>query len=283
MQSTLFAPPRRPVMRYHGGKFRIRNWVIAEFPEHDIYVEPFGGAASCLFAKPRVHCEVYNDLDSQIVNVFRVLRDNRRARRLRRLLDLTPYSRQEFTDSYEETSDVVENARRTILRWFFGFSSASATKGHKTGFRPNSPRSRVTSAQDWASYTDQVQSFTTRLRGVCIEATNAVDVIRQYDSPSTLFYVDPPYPMGTRYEGAGSHSCYRHDATSADHRFIAALLHSIKGMAIVSSYPSQEYDQLYAGFRRLEKRSQASSQKSSSPRVEVLFISPAADARRDMR
>lgn len=115
--------PRRPVLRYHGGKWRLAPWICAHFPAHRLYVEPFGGAASVLLRKPRSYGEIYNDLDGEIVNVFRVLRDNGHA--LRAALELTPFAREEFAESYMPHSDPIEQARRTIVRSFQGFGSAA--------------------------------------------------------------------------------------------------------------------------------------------------------------
>src|SRR3990167_11343170 len=105
--------PTRPVMRYHGGKWRLAPWVIEHFPEHRVYTEAFGGGASVLMRKPRSYAEVYNDLDGEIVNVFRVLRDPSQARELERLLRLTPFARSEFETSYITDGDPLEQARRT--------------------------------------------------------------------------------------------------------------------------------------------------------------------------
>lgn len=102
----------RPALRYLGGKWMLAPWIIQHFPPHQIYVEPFGGAASVLLRKPRVHAEIYNDLDGDVVNLFRVLRDPQAAADLIDRIALTPYSRAEFVASYEPTAEPVEWARR---------------------------------------------------------------------------------------------------------------------------------------------------------------------------
>ena len=109
----------RPVLRYHGAKFRIRDFVISYFPSHRSYIEPYGGGASILLSKPRAHHEVYNDLDDDIVNLFRVLRAPDQASQLIQLLNLTPYARYEFNLAYSgDAGCPVEQARRTIVRSF---------------------------------------------------------------------------------------------------------------------------------------------------------------------
>ena len=119
---------RRPVLRYHGGKWKIAPWIISHFPEHDVYVEPFGGGASVLMRKTPVRTEIYNDLDGDIVNLFQVLRSPESASELSRQLALTPYARKEFDAAYTATSDSLERARRTIIRAFMGQGSNAATR-----------------------------------------------------------------------------------------------------------------------------------------------------------
>ncbi|MDC8992353.1 DNA adenine methylase, partial [Pseudomonas aeruginosa] len=96
-----------PVIRYHGGKFRLAPWVIRHFPPHTCYVESFGGAAGVLMQKERAYAEVYNDLDGDIVNLFRVLQLEETREQLTRLLVLTPYARGEFDRAWEPTADPV--------------------------------------------------------------------------------------------------------------------------------------------------------------------------------
>src|SRR4051812_49100283 len=109
----------RPVLRYFGGKWKLAPWIISQFPPHRIYVEPFGGGASVLLRKDRSYGEIYNDLDTEVVNVFRVLQ--RHPRRLKRMLEVTPFARDEWELAYVRVKDPVERARRAIIRSFMGF------------------------------------------------------------------------------------------------------------------------------------------------------------------
>src|SRR5581483_7877961 len=105
---------------------RLAEWIISHFPPHRVYVEPFGGAASVLMCKPRSFAEIYNDRWSVVVNVFRVLRDPDTAAALERRLRLTPFAREEFEAPWpSDDADPIERARRSILRSFAGFASAS--------------------------------------------------------------------------------------------------------------------------------------------------------------
>lgn len=99
--------PDRPVLRWHGGKWLLAPWIISHFPAHNVYVEPFGGAGSVLMRKERSYAEVWNDLDGDVVNLFRVLRTSD-ADRLVALCRLTPFSREGFEESYAETPDDIE-------------------------------------------------------------------------------------------------------------------------------------------------------------------------------
>ena len=265
--------PKRPIMRYHGGKWRLAKWILSHFPEHRIYVELFGGAASVLLQKERCYSEVYNDLDREVVNLFRVLRDKSMAKKLKSLLALTPYAKDEFTLSYEPVNDPVEQARRTVFRSFSGFGSGAAC-GHKTGFRACSNRSNTPPAHDWRNYPGTLQHTVERLRGVVVENKPALDVIKQHDSAETLFYADPPYPHSTRMRNAGYSGVYRHEMSDQDHQDLAERLHKVDGFVVVSGYPCDLYDQiLYPTWTRVERDARADC---ALERTEVLWINPAA-------
>lgn len=265
--------PRRPVLRYHGGKWLLAPWIISHFPAHRVYVEPFGGAASVLMRKPRASLvEVYNELDAEIVNVFRVLRDPVAGPALREMLALTPFAHVEFAESYTPHPDPVEQARRTLVRSFMGFGSDSAS-GAQTGFRANGNRQSRHPAGDWTNYGPAIAAFIERLQGVVVENRDALDCIRQHDAPTTLYYVDPPYVGTTRSRhsrrtGKG----YRHEMTDEQHQELAALLHECSGMVALSGYGSPLYESLYGDWERVERKTHADG---GLDRVEVLWLNPA--------
>ncbi len=274
--------PTRPVLRYHGGKWLLADWIIGQFPPHRIYVEPFGGAASVLLQKPRVYSEVYNDLDGEVVNLFRVLRESETARRLQEAVRLTPFAREEFLAAYEPADDPVERARRIVVRGFMGFGSASANRDHKTGFRAQASRSGTTPARDWLNWPEAVPAIVERLRGVTIESRPATEVIRQQDHPDALFYVDPPYPFSTRAlpRGAVQPFCYRHEMSDDDHRALAEVLRSVRGAVVLSGYPCDLYDaELYPDWRRVDRPAMADGARD---RTEVLWFSPGTRRREAM-
>lgn len=260
--------PTRPIVRYHGGKWKLAPWIIGNFPPHRIYVEPFGGGGSVLLRKPRSYAEIYNDLDGEMVNLFRMVRD--RSLELRRALELTLFSRDEFLDSYEPTKDLIEQARRTVVRSFMGFGSAAAS-GNKTGFRSNATRSGTTPAHDWVNFPSALVAVCERLLGVTIENKDAIEVMRTHDGAETLHYVDPPYVPSTRHEG--NPYCkkgYRFEMVDADHRALAAVLNELKGAVIVSGYPSPLYNELFEGWERLENNGAYAD--GAKNRTEVLWM-----------
>jgi len=271
--------PTRPVLRWHGGKWLLAPWIIAHFPPHRVYVEPFGGAASVLLRKPRAYAEIYNDLDDDVVTLFRVLQDPRGGGELMRRLELTPFARAEFEIGWDETDDLVERSRRLIIRAFMGFGSnahSSLGRGHKTtGFRANSSRSGTTPAEDWANYPDALAGIVERFRGVVVEHRHAQRVMAAHDGPETLHYVDPPYMQDTRSPANkydGKYRMYRHELNDADHAALLSFLGTLNGMVVLSGYPHPLYDESLPGWTRVEREALADGAR---PRIEVLWINPA--------
>jgi DNA adenine methylase len=264
-----------PLIRYHGGKYRLAHWIIAQMPNHTCYTEVFGGAAGVLLQKPRAYAEVYNDLDGDIVNLFKVLRDADLRNELIEQLVLTPYAREEFMNAWSVATTVVEKARRTIIRAQMGFGSAGATKGI-TGFRIDTKRQYGTAQSLWVDYPEHLGFIGQRLSGVLIENRPAVQVLKDHDAISTLHYVDPPYVHDTRYSGAKSGRIYRHEMDDKDHLDLLNTLLELEGMVMLSGYPSDLYDDTLNGWKRLDTKARISSGRGTDTRTECLWINPAA-------
>lgn len=268
--------PTRPVLRWHGGKWLLAPWIISHFPKHRVYCEPFGGAGSVLLRKARVYAEVWNDLDQDAVNLFKVLR-SKRAQEFKTLLELTPFARAEFELAYQKTGDPVEKARRLVIRSFMGFGSDGCNQARPTGFRANSNRSGTTPAHDWANFSAALDAVIDRLKGVIIESRDGVKVMAQHDSAETLHYCDPPYLHATRKPARNSlGKNYTHEMSAAEHERLLKFLPELTGMVILSGYPSKLYDAALAGWHRVERKAHADGARA---RIEVLWINKAAAAR----
>lgn len=260
------AAPKRPLVRYHGGKWKLASWILRHLPAHRVYVEPFGGGGSVLLQKARSYAEIYNDLDGEIVNLFRVARDQGEA--LASALELTPFARAEFAQAYEAHADPLEQARRTVIRSFMGFGSAGAS-GQSTGFRSNSNRSGTTPAHDWMNYPAHLRAVVQRLRGVVIEHRDAAEVMQRHDCDEALHYVDPPYVHSTRALRTRAPS-YRHELTDQQHRELAEVLAGLRGLVVVSGYRCELYDELFDGWQRIDAAAHADGARD---RVESLWLS----------
>jgi DNA adenine methylase len=272
--------PTRPILRWHGGKWLLAPWIIAQFPAHRIYVEPFGGAWSVGFRKPRATAEVWNDLDGELVNLFAVMRDPAGASLLIDHLRLTPFARDEFHAAYEASNCPVERARRLIVRAFMGHGSDGASGMYRTGFRANSNRSGSPPAMDWTNLPDSLKQAVERLRGVVIENRPALQVMTTHDGPATLHYVDPPYLRETRSRAnrrTDNGGVYRHELTDQDHAELLQALCSLRGMVVLSGYPSQIYDDALRGWTRIDRAAMADG---ALPRTECLWLNPACAVRR---
>ncbi len=262
--------PSRPILRWHGGKWRLAPWVIAHFPPHTVYVEPFGGAASVLLRKQPAISEIWNDLDDAVVGLFRVLRE--RPRDLAEALALTPFARAEYRTLYEPTSDPVEAARRLIGRSFMGQSSKGALRRSGFDSRVN-PDGYVGRLGSLRGLPEQISLIADRFSRVLIEHTDASVLMRRHDRVDALFFVDPPYLPQTRH---AAH--YNHELTRDGHAALLTLLRELKGMVVLAGYPSRLYDDALGDWRRVSVKAFADGARE---RTEVLWINPACAAALD--
>ena len=257
--------PKRPALRYYGGKWRLAPWIISHFPEHQNYVEPCGGAASVLLQKPRSPLETYNDLDGNVVNFFRVLRDQ--PDELIRKIRLTPWARAEYELSLEPCEDEVERARRFFVASWMSMQGGHHSKTSKT-WRVATFYC-VTGSSNWVGIEGILESCAERLRLVQTENRDAQDVIQRYDNADALIYFDPPYLPETRSQA----DIYRLEVSRSFHQECAELLKLCAGYVVVSGYACPLYTELYEdhGWHRVDKEAQTNS---GGKRIESLWLSP---------
>ncbi|MGC1305234.1 MAG: DNA adenine methylase [Caulobacteraceae bacterium] len=266
----------RPAIRYLGGKFRLARRILPHFPPHRTYVEPFGGAGSVLAQKPRAYAEIYNDLDGELINLFRVLRDPVQSVELVRLVGLTPFARIEFEDAYVLSSDPVERARRLIVRASMGHGNIAARIDRTTGFRRDARRSSTIPAHDWMNLPPALAVFAERMRGVVIESRPASELIAHFDGPDTLIYADPPYVHSTRSEKRtrlAPSSGYVHEMSDEEHVALLEQLRDVQGGVVLSGYAHPIYDERLSDWKRVEIVTHADGAR---PRIEVLWINGVA-------
>jgi len=224
---------RRPVLAYYGSKWRLAPKIISLMPPHKRYVEVFGGSATVLLRKQKVQFEVYNDNYGEVVNFFRCLRDHHDE--LIRVLTLTPYSRKEYEiakNNNGKSVDAIERARR-----FYILSWQGRTSGGK---------SRYTGWKRWMGtgghfppICEELYTVADRLSRVLIEDLDFADVISDYDSSDTMFYVDPPY-LG--------HSYATQKGTEEFHLRLAESLVMCEGYVVLSAFESILYDDIYGSM-----------------------------------
>jgi len=272
----------RPALRYHGAKFRLADWLLQFFPPHECYVEPFGGAAGVLLQKPRSYAEVYNDLDADVVNFFRVLRDPESRANLVEACVMTPYARADFDEAWKPSADPVERARRLAIRAQMGFGSCGATKG-STGFRIDTKREYGTAQQIWALYPSAIAIAGQRIAGVLVENREAMEVMQQHDGTQTLHFVDPPYLHGTRVMQAGKAGYYRHEMTDDQHIELLEFLDRLEGMVVLTGYPHEIYQSRLQGWIQHTTKSRISLGRGGGLRTEVAWLNPLCAARQNQQ
>jgi DNA adenine methylase len=256
----------RPILKYYGGKWNLAPWILSFFPPHENYVEPCGGSASVLLQKDPSPLEVYNDLDSAVVNFFRVLREHPQA--FYEAIKLTPYAREEWELCKERNDNPLEFARRFFVGCWMSISCMPFEKSQ--GWRSAS-NSRQISKVTFRNTQDVIPLIAQRLQYVQIEHSDFAYIFTRYDHEETLFYFDPPYVQETR-------TCkkrYLQEFTEEQHQTAANMLHNIKGMAIVSGYHCELYDDLYSDWERHNKESQCNGGRKET---ESLYLSPKVSA-----
>jgi len=278
---------RSPII-WFGGKGNMVKKLLKLIPSHKIYVEVFGGGGSLLFAKKPSPIEIYNDLDSGLVNFFRVLRDQEKFKEFHRLVSLTPYSREEYY-FYRETWKECENDIERAYRWFIvaRMSFSGRFGGGWNFIITRSNRNMAGTCSQYLSIIEELPEIHQRIMRVQIEHKDFRELIPIYDTSETLFYCDPPYISETR----NNEKYYKCEMSIEDHKYLVDLLLQIKGKALLSGYQHPIYKPLEdagwirkdyktachaAGRTRYTKILGKGSGMEMQPRIESVWISPNA-------
>lgn len=261
-------PVRSPI-RWVGGKQRLAAWIAEKLPRGRVYVEPFGGGASVLLARPPSPIEVYNDADLRVVNFFRVLRDPELGPRLKEQAEATPYAIAEYWRAWETIrSPMASDFDRALAFFVANRTTFGGAMGHIGGFG----RSKETSCPSaFASATALLRAVSERLRNVTLECGDWLEVAERYDCQDAVIYLDPPYHPDT----LSPYQCYAFDSDHALHRAILDFALRAQGTVAVSGYDHPDYRVLdEAGFVRheVEVQLKVKRERKGMRRKEVLWV-----------
>jgi DNA adenine methylase len=219
---------------WYGGKFSHLEWLLPLLPPCHHYCEPFAGSAAVILNREPAPIETYNDLDGEVVNFFRVLRDQKME--LIEAIGLTPFSREEFAKACKVDTHLahLERARRFYVRarQVRTGLAQTASLGRWANCKNTSRAGMSGVISRWLGAVEALPEIAERLLRVQIENRPAADIIKLYDSPDTLFYCDPPYVHDTR----GDSKAYGFEMSDEDHCKLASILNSVTGKVAISNY-----------------------------------------------
>jgi len=252
------------ILHYPGSKWSMADWIISHMPPHTTYLEPYFGSGAVFFSKPPAQLETINDIDGDVVNLFRVIRD--RPDELARLVYWTPYSREEYYTSCDrEGEDELERARRFLVRCWM---ARSGVTNRISGWRNRYNKIGTDPIKQWNELPVKIKEIAERLKSVQIEQQPAVELIRRYNRDDVLIYADPPYPLSTR-----SGRMYKHEMTDEDHAELLDVLDEHPGPVLLSGYDNTLYNERLRHWRREERKALA---EEGRIRTEILWINPVA-------
>jgi DNA adenine methylase len=256
----------KPVLRYPGSKWNIADWIISHFPPHIHYLEPYFGSGAVLFRKARSKIETVNDINGDVINLFRILRD--RPQELADLIHMTPWARTDYRASYEMTGDELEDARRFLVRCWQAYGTRlNTSSGWKNEGRGTQGKIVV---HVWRDLPKRILDTAERLRGVQIEQGRAVDVICRLRGSHVLIYADPPY-LGIR-------PLYSEKTNEEEHRKLIAVLKASPGPVLLSGYANDLYAEELADWKEYHKTTNADGGRE---REESLWLNPVATEQRE--
>lgn len=239
-------------IKWHGGKHYLAKALIALFPPHLTYCEPFAGGLAVLLEKP-LGAETVNDLDGELTTFWRVLASPELFGGLCRLLDATPFSEEVFESRDRRSAALANEYPEEVARaWRFFIGCRQSLAGRQRSFTAVTTtrvrRGMQEQVSAWLTAVEGLPEVHARLRRVLILNRPAIEVIRKMDAPGNLFYCDPPYLHATRT----APQVYAHEMTERDHRELLSVLLACDSKVVLSGYPSELYDATLAHWRHVD-------------------------------
>lgn len=255
----------RTMLRYPGSKQRIAPWIIEQMPKHHSYLEPYFGGGAILFNKEPSRIETINDLDDDVINLFRVIKNSVAREKLIKEIVLTPYARQEYDEAFPVNPELllpVDRAKNFLIRSGMGHGFRLC---EKCGWKKDVyAREAAYAVRYWNDLPEVITNVAQRLKMVQIEHKPAVELIKAFNHDNVLIYADPPYVMSTR-----TRKQYRHEMTDEEHAELCKTLLLHTGPVILSGYDNDIYNKYLHGWRKISTPARA---ENSLPRTEVLWM-----------
>lgn len=251
----------KAILKYPGAKNRLAEWICSFIPEHKVYVEPYFGSGAVFFNKTPARIETINDLDGEVVNYFRTLREN--SEELTSMIRLTPFSRDEYYNSFivNENDTNVERARKFAVRCWQGFGSGNV---YRNGFRSSQRGTSPHTTKEWGNLPERLIKAGERLKNAQIENLPAMEILKRYDTADVFIYVDPPYLHGTR-----KNYLYKHEMNNQEHIELLEVLTRHPGKIMISGYDNELYCEMLSGWHKVQKKTQA---EAGLPRIETIWM-----------
>ena len=262
-----------PVLKYPGSKHSIADWIVSHIPPHQVYLEPYFGSGCVFFAKKLAKIETINDIDGQVVNLFRVIREQ--PEELARMVEFTPWARREQQDIltsasdleyFKTTGDPLEDARRLLVRLWMSHGGRTSDR---SGWRHNVQSKGAHCTKTWQELPARILAVAGRLKDAQIECAPAIELISKYRYSEVLIYADPPYVLSTRRKRRQ----YKHEMSDADHVDLLDALDTHPGPVLLSGYDHLLYNDRLHNWERRTCRAMAEGGRA---REEVLWLNPVA-------
>jgi DNA adenine methylase len=259
-------PEIKPILKYPGAKWSRSPWIVSHFPAHRRYLEPYCGSAAVFFSKDRVEHEVLGDINHHVINLFQVMRNH--GEELARRIALTGWIEEEYhlyEQSYGESEDPIENARRFLIRCW----QAHGTKlGSTCGWRHKGIHGSSSTTTLWRQVPNRLLAVIDRLKDAEIRCKPALELIDYYRHPDFLLYVDPPYLLSTR-----TYNLYANEMTDEEHLQLLDMLKRHPGPVVLSGYAHPLYEELLQDWQRVTMQALA---EKGALRTEVLWLNKKA-------